>query len=31
MFKDIDEERTAERSLQVLRQKGAATAYTAEF
>src|SRR6266550_7417172 len=31
MFGDIDEERTAERSLQGLRQKGAATGYAAEF
>jgi hypothetical protein len=31
MFGDIDEERTAERSIQGLRQKGAATAYAAEF
>jgi RNase H-like domain found in reverse transcriptase/Reverse transcriptase (RNA-dependent DNA polymerase)/Integrase zinc binding domain/Chromo (CHRromatin Organisation MOdifier) domain/Retrotransposon gag protein len=31
MFGDIDEERTAERAMQYLRQKGAATAYAAEF
>ena len=31
MFGDIDEERTAERALGELRQKGATTAYSAEF
>jgi hypothetical protein len=31
MFKDIDKEYIAERSLQQLQQKGAATAYAAEF
>src|SRR5436190_22867619 len=31
VFRDIDEERTAERSLQNLRQRGAASQYAAEF
>ena len=31
MFKDIDKERTAERAMQGLKQKGAATAYIAKF
>jgi hypothetical protein len=31
VFGDIEEERTAERGLQNLKQKGAATSYTAEF
>jgi hypothetical protein len=31
MFKDINKERTAERAMQNLKQKGAATAYIAKF
>lgn len=31
MFGDIDKERTAERSLQKLKQKGVAIAYATEF
>ena len=31
MFGDIDEERTAKRNLEDLRQKGACTAYAAKF
>jgi hypothetical protein len=31
MFRDIDKEHTAERALDGLRQKGAATAYAAKF
>jgi hypothetical protein len=31
MFGDIDKERIAERALQNLQQKGAATSYAAEF
>jgi hypothetical protein len=31
MFRDINEERTAKRALQNLKQKGVATAYATEF
>jgi hypothetical protein len=31
MFKDINKERTIEKAMQNLKQKGAATMYTAKF